>query len=91
MKKLGKRALLANRKLKAEENFNANLSYCINNGIWIYPECISDRARWRLVITFVNKDGNVTEIKKSDPKFYFSKEEYEIKHKELLAFYSKSP
>ena len=94
MRKLSKREALFRRKLKAERLFQKNIKYCINNGIRIYPECIVDKAKWRMVIAFVNDEGNITEIKRSDeqkkPVYYTSRAAYEIKHKELLAFYAKS-
>lgn len=89
MKKLSKKAELMSRRLEADKNFQTNFRYCINNGIHISPECIVNKAKWRMVIEIVDKDGGLIEKIQSDPVFYTSVPEYELKQKELLAFYAK--
>lgn len=71
------------------EEFRIAYRKCINEGIHISPTCIVNKSKWRIVIEFKNKDGNTTEIIESDPKFYYSKEEYTLKLMKLYIHYAK--
>lgn len=61
---------------------------CERHGIFISPECVTDKVKWRIVIEKRDGEGNVKEYKLSDPVFYFSKFEYQIKVMELTIFYA---
>lgn len=75
------------------EEFRVAYSKCINEGIHISPTCISNNSKWKIIIEFKNKDGDVVEFIESDSpsinKAYYSKEEYMIKMMKLYIHYAK--
>ena len=72
---------------------------CIHAGINISPECIADKSRWRVVIQFVDSNGNIKERIASDRfkkpedlhknRIYSSVNEVNLKTMELYIFYAK--
>lgn len=81
------------KKAKYWEEFNKfknSFPACVKRGIQISPECVIDKFKWRIVINIVDKNGGVLERKVSDPKFYYTKEEYDLKVMELTNFYAES-
>ena len=71
------------------KEFHDAISKCIKNNICISPECIIDDAKWRIAIEFKDDDGGIKERIESDPKFYYSKQDYEDKVMELYIYYAK--
>ena len=96
-KQLSKTAEYRQRYSKAMLGFKEAQSKCINKGIHICVECLVEKTKWRIIIYFYNKAGDLLDVQESDKpkdfnkdgKFYFSKEEYELAVLELHQFYAK--
>jgi len=67
--------------------FHGANTKCLNVGVHIFPQCLVDRQKWRVVIEFRDAKNNLKERKESDPKFYYTKEDLDIKIMELYIFY----
>jgi len=87
-RKIGKQQAKFIRYHNLLREFNDAFKKCIDKGIHISPECVVDRTRWRIVIEFKDSRGGIKERKESDPVFYYSKEDYEIKVMEITIFYA---
>ena len=88
--KLSKTALANIAQKEVTDNFWKAYPKCLEAGIRIFPECIVDKTKWRIVIEFLNEEGGVTERVESDPKTYTSIKDYEAKVMELYVHYAKS-
>jgi len=89
-RKVGKIEAAKNKRIGLYKNFQQNSSKCIKSGIIIAPECVTYNSVWRIVIEKRDEKDNVKERVLSDPKFYHTPDEYEIKIMEITAFYAES-
>lgn len=88
MAKKGKTLVKSFRYYELLDDFPAAHQKCIHAGIEISPECIINDRKWRIVIEFKDKDGNLKERKTSDPKFYSAYDELNVKLMEMYFFYA---
>lgn len=76
------------------DNFHIAHKKCIDAGVFIFPECIVNDTRWRIVVEFKDNQERLKERKVSDdpklsnPKYYYSKAELDIKLMEMYFFYA---
>ena len=70
------------------DNFHIAHKKCIDAGIQISPECLINDTKWRIVVEFKDDQDRLKERKTSDPKFYYSKAELDIKLMEMYFFYA---